>query len=281
MISTRVKKLYTVKTLADFNTSYYSKYLMTEAPNADVAVNQYFFDESTGTASIHTGGGGQGNLRVYVPNVLVGDVVTCTYESMNVSSANGIALRYLETPGRTGTTVYIEGLETAQEQNGQWVRQSFTFVMEQRQHKNLYISVGLLPENSGHIKIRDLRIAVLSSKGTGTGETVDVIKKGEFAKLAGTWSSRTDFVGEALTITEKDTNTLSVQYATPFIGKRPVAVVGSEWLDTSANYVPKLSNSQVGGFEIKFYGYDGVVVPISSVSNGTFVSFVSVGEDYK
>lgn len=275
-----MEKLYsilhqTINSRKDFDDSFYSKFSMTEAVDENVTTNQYFYNTSTNTLSVNNGGTRANIYRIFFNGMSVGDKIELEFDVLFVSGTGvNVQIQETTTKGSAATsTPYLQIVEP--EQIGVWQRVRKTFFA--KTPNNIYVCVGL-SSLAGNIKLRNVSARVKRRIGMQTSEKVNVFKKANITKTSSGWSKRTDYLGENVTLTEADANTLQITYETPFVGLKPVVIIDSQFSSSTYKYIPKTSNSILTGFQIRFYDFAGVVVPLASLTNDIFVGFMAIGE---
>ncbi len=258
--------------------AFYSVFQMTEAASDAVGPNQYHWGEVTKTLSINSGGGKSNYLRMFFPALTRGDLVEVEFECMNLTSPSGIQVQLQETTARGAASVAIPITVFAVPTTGVWEKKSFRFVHQQQAQSNIYVCIGLFSSDSGHIKLRQVRSRTLSATGVGAGKMLPDTRSAMLVKNSSGWSKRADFVGDDVTISTADANTLQVTFALPMAGKRPIVTLDSQWFSSSFKYVPKASNAQITGFQIQFFDHAGLIVPLGSLTNDLFLGFTALGE---
>lgn len=200
-----------------------------------------------------------GYLRVELGFLNVGDVIEMTGEFAKVTGEILVGLEYSS---------------NADMSNYSFEEQFFsleapTFLSRRNVKLNIdrsgyyRIAIGPYQSTPSEFKSRNISILTHSTKMVKPWEERDTgFRKAVIRKENGTFVKRNDFVGDACTITEVSSDTLSVAFTTPFPtgSLRPCYQVSGDYLTSGNSYIVKVDNASGSSASVRFFPLN----PVSS-----------------
>lgn len=215
--------------------------------------------DSNFVVSSKTANAYNGYLRIFVGFLNVGDVIEMSGEFAKVNGDISVAL---ERSDNENMSVFnFEESFASLNADTHLSRRSVKLNIDRSGYYR--VAVGPYINGASEFKSRNVSVLARSTKMVKPWEEKDTgIRKAVIRKEGGVFVKRSDFAGDACTITETSADTLKVTFATPFpVGSlRPCYLVSGDYLTSLNNYLVKVDNADRVGAYVRFY-------PLNPASN--------------
>ncbi|WP_214797668.1 hypothetical protein [Exiguobacterium sp. s5] len=200
-----------------------------------------------------------GYLRIFVGYLNVGDVIELSGEFAKVTGEISVGLERSDNANMSGFN--LEESFASLNADTYLSRRNVKLNIDR---SGFYrVAVGPYINGPSEFKSRNVSVLAHSTKMVKPWEGLETgIRKAVIRKESGVFVKRSDFAGDACTIAETTSDTLTVTFATAFpVGSlRPCYLVSGDYLTSQNNYMVKVDNASGVSATVRFY-------PLNPVSN--------------
>jgi hypothetical protein len=210
-----------------------------------------------------------GYLRIFVGFLNVGDVVEMSGEFAKVNGDISVALERSDNANMSGFN-FEENYASIDADDYLSRRNIKLNIKRSGFHR---IAIGVYTNGPSEFKCRNVSVIAHSTKMVKQWEEKDTgVRKAVIRKENGVFVKRSDFAGDACTITETSADTLTVTFSTAFPSGslRPCYLVSGDYLTSQNNYIVKVDNASGVSATVRFYPLNPVSntpVPLASLPN--------------